>query len=315
MIKTVASVSLPVDEVLTIKKRRIQPEGKTKGMKRISIVTGIHGDELEGQYVCYELGKRIEAEFDKLTGIVDIYPAMNPLGIDSITRGIPAFDLDMNRLFPGNKEGNMTEYLASGIMKDVSGSDLVVDIHASNIYLTEIPQIRINELHEKELVPFAKKSNVDFVWVHGASTVLESTFAYSLNSTGTPCLVVEMGVGMRITKSYGDQMVDGIFSLMKELGIWSGKAPKVRKPIISKDYMDVSYLNATTGGLFIPQVNHWVELNEGDVIGEIVNPLTGEVLETVTSPVDGILFTIRDYPIVDEGSLVGRLLRKEVYSK
>ena len=51
MIKTVASVSLPVDEVLTIKKRRIQPEGKTKGMKRISIVTGIHGDELEGQYV------------------------------------------------------------------------------------------------------------------------------------------------------------------------------------------------------------------------------------------------------------------------
>lgn len=315
MIKTVASVSLPVDEVLTIKKRRIQPKGKTKGMKRISIVTGIHGDELEGQYVCYELGKRIEAEFDKLTGIVDIYPAMNPLGIDSITRGIPAFDLDMNRLFPGNKEGNMTEYLASGIMKDVSGSDLVVDIHASNIYLTEIPQIRINELHEKELVPFAKKSNVDFVWVHGASTVLESTFAYSLNSTGTPCLVVEMGVGMRITKSYGDQMVDGIFSLMKELGIWSGKAPKVRKPIISKDYMDVSYLNATTGGLFIPQVNHWVELNEGDVIGEIVNPLTGEVLETVTSPVDGILFTIRDYPIVDEGSLVGRLLRKEVYSK
>lgn len=315
MIKTIASVSLPVDEVLAIKKRRIEPKVKTKNMKRISIVTGIHGDELEGQYVCYELGRRIEEHLDKLTGIVDIYPAMNPLGIDSITRGIPAFDLDMNRLFPGNEDGNMTEYLASGIIKDVSGSDLVVDIHASNIYLTEIPQIRINELHEKELVPFAKKSNVDFIWVHGASTVLESTFAYSLNSTGTPCLVVEMGVGMRITKEYGDQMVDGIFSLMKELGIWSGRTPKVRKPIISKDYMDVSYLNATTGGLFIPRVNHWVELKEGDLIGEIVNPLTGAVLEKVLSPVDGILFTIRDYPIVDEGSLVGRLLRKEVYTK
>ena len=315
MIKKVASVELPVDEVLTIKKRRIMPNGKAKGLKRISVVTGIHGDELEGQYVCYELSKRIEAEFDKLNGIVDIYPAMNPLGIDSITRGIPAFDLDMNRLFPGDIEGNMTEYLAAEIIKDVSGSDLVVDIHASNIFLTEIPQIRINELNEKELVPFAEKSNVDFVWIHGASTVLESTFAYSLNSTGTPCLVVEMGVGMRITKEYGNQLVDGIFSLMKELGIWTGDVKAPRKPIISKDPDDVSYLNASTGGLFVQNVRHWEVLKKGDLIGQIINPLSGKVLEDVVSPVDGILFTIREYPIVDEGSLVGRLLRKEAYEK
>ena len=315
MIKNVASVELPVDEVLTIKKRRIAPEGKTKGLKRISVVTGIHGDELEGQYVCYELAKRIESEFENLAGIVDIYPAMNPLGIDSITRGIPAFDLDMNRLFPGNIDGNMTEYLAAEIIKDVSGSDLVVDIHASNIFLTEIPQIRINELNETELVPFAKKSNVDFVWIHGASTVLESTFAYSLNSTGTPCLVVEMGVGMRITKEYGNQLVDGIFSLMKELGIWTGQAATPREPIISKDPDDVSYLNASVGGLFIQHVRHWEKLKKGDLIGQIINPLSGKVLEDVISPVDGILFTIREYPIVDEGSLVGRLLRKEAYEK
>jgi len=313
MIKTVATVDLPVDETLSIKKRRIQPTGKIKGMKRISIVTGIHGDELEGQYVCFEVARRIAEAFDQLTGIVDIYPAMNPLGIDSITRGIPAFDLDMNRLFPGNIEGNMTEYLAAEIVKDVSGSDLVIDIHASNIYLTEIPQIRINELNEKELVPLAEEANVDFVWVHGASTVLESTFAYSLNSTGTPCLVVEMGVGMRITKEYGEQLTDGIFNLMKKMGIWAGEAKSSRKPIISKNPGDVSYLNASVGGLFIPKVHHWEELQEGDLIGQIIDPLSGEVLDNILSPVDGILFTIREYPIVDEGSLVGRLLRKEVY--
>lgn len=315
MIKTIASVGLPVDEVLSIKKRRIQPKKKGKGMKRISIVTGIHGDELEGQYVCYELAKRIKAQMENLTGIVDIYPAMNPLGIDSITRGIPAFDLDMNRLFPGNIDGNMTEYLAAEIIKDVSGSDLVIDIHASNIYLTEIPQIRINELHEKTLVPLAKEANVDFIWVHGASTVLESTFAYSLNSTGTPCLVVEMGVGIRITKEYGKQLTDGIMHLMEVLGIWQGKTELPRVPVISKDPMDVSYLNASVGGLFVPKVQHWEVLKKGDVIGEIIDPLKGKVLDEIVSPVDGILFTIREYPIVDEGSLVGRLLRKEAYEK
>lgn len=312
MISTIAKVILPVDEVLEIKKNRIVPSKVTNGMKRISIVTGIHGDELEGQYVCYELQRRINEDFESLKGIVDIYPAMNPLGIDSIERGIPAFDLDMNRLFPGNEDGNMTEYLAAEIIKDVSGSDLVMDIHASNIYLTEIPQIRINELNEKELVPLAQKSNVDFIWVHGASTVLEATFAYSLNCTGTPCLVVEMGVGMRITKTYGDQLVDGILNLMKEMGIWNGKTTEVRKPIISKNPDDVCFLNASTGGLFVPAVKHWQKLKKGDLIGQIIDPLSGAVLDDIYSPVNGILFTIRDYPIVDEGSLIGRLLREEV---
>ena len=91
-----------MDEVLEIRKNRIMPENPRDDMKRISVVTGIHGDELEGQYVCFELQRRIEQNKECLSGIVDIYPAMNPLGIDSITRGIPAFDLDMNRLFPGD---------------------------------------------------------------------------------------------------------------------------------------------------------------------------------------------------------------------
>lgn len=314
MVEIVTSVGLPVDEKLIIKKNRIVPDGGVdpEAMKRISIVTGIHGDELEGQYVCYELQRQIYEQKDKLLGIVDIYPAMNPLGIDSITRGIPAFDLDMNRLFPGNIDGNMTEYMAAGIMNDVAGSDCVLDIHASNIYLTEIPQIRINELHADMLLPLAIHANVDFIWVHGASTVLEATFAHSLNSIGTPVLVVEMGVGMRLTKEYGDQLVTGIFNLMKELGIWEGDTPEVREPVVSTDPDDVCYLNASASGLFVPEVKHGARLNKGDLVGRIVDPLLGEVLDEVRAPHEGMLFTIRDYPIVDEGSLMGRILREKV---
>ena len=301
-----------MDEVLEIRKNRMVPEHARGDMKRISVVTGIHGDELEGQYVCFELQRRIEQSKECLTGIVDIYPAMNPLGIDSITRGIPAFDLDMNRLFPGDIDGSMMEYVAARILEDVAGSDCVFDIHASNIYLTEIPQIRINELHQNILVSMAKEANVDFIWVHGASTVLESTFAYSLNNIGTPVLVVEMGVGMRITQRYGEQMVDGIFQLMKQMGIWKGEVNPVKKPIISRNPQDVCYLNASVGGVFIPTVQHGAKLKKNETIGRIVDPLRGTVLDEVQAPEDGMLFTIRDYPVVVEGSLMGRLLKKEV---
>ena len=309
MITTIASVEMPLDEKLRIQKNRITPLEGRDGGKRISIVTGIHGDELEGQYVCFELIRRIEENKELLTGTVDVYPAMNPLGIDSITRGIPAFDLDMNRIFPGNKEGSMTEYIADRIVKDLKGSDICIDIHASNIYLTEVPQVRINELHKDMLLPYAKELNVDFIWVHGANTVLESTLAHSLNSTGTPTLVVEMGVGMRITKEYGQQLVEGILHLMSVLGIWQGETNTPRTPVIADDNDDVCFLNASVSGVFLQDARHWTRLHKGEHIGDIIHPLTGKVLERMESPVDGLLFTIRVYPIVDEGSLIGRILK------
>lgn len=312
MITTVVEAGLPVNESLEIRKMCMEPDRGNNG-KRISIVTGIHGDELEGQYVCYRLSNYIREHRDCLKGTVDIYPALNPFGIDSITRGIPAFDLDMNRIFPGNTEGDMNEYLAAEILKDVAGSDLVLDIHASNIFLTEIPQIRINELHQEKLVPYAAETNVDLIWIHGASTVLESTFAHSLNSVGTPTLVVEMGVGMRITKEYGEQLFRGILHLMRNMGIWEGEDYAVRKPVISSGQEDVCFLNAPSSGIFLKDREHGVFLQEGELIGTIVNPLSGEIISKIEAPIDGWLFTIREYPVVNEGSLIGRILKKEIY--
>ena len=108
MCEIVASIPLAVNENLIIQKRRIQ-NGKSK--TRLSLVTGTHGDELEGQYLAYMVGSYIDEHIEQLDGIVDIYPALNPMGIDSITRGIPMFDLDMNRVFPGTKRGTMVEVM------------------------------------------------------------------------------------------------------------------------------------------------------------------------------------------------------------
>ena len=200
MIETVVASALPVDEMMRIEKNRLEPDHPVERPKRIVIVTGTHGDELEGQFCCYEIIRRIKEHKEYLNGIVDVFPALNPLGIDTITRGIPKFDLDMNRIFPGNLDGSLAEYTAYQVIEDIKGADLCVDIHSSNIFLREIPQIRINEETADRLVPLALKMNVDYIWIHAAATVLESTLAHSLKKAGVPTLVAEMGVGMRITK-------------------------------------------------------------------------------------------------------------------
>ena len=122
MIKNVVSICLPVAEKAVIRKNRILPAGlsekeaESRHLPRICVVTGTHGDELEGQYVCFRLNRILAENPQFVSGIVDIYPAVNPLGIDSITRGIPRFDLDMNRIFPGDAKGTTEEVIAAKII-------------------------------------------------------------------------------------------------------------------------------------------------------------------------------------------------------
>lgn len=315
MITTLVSTELPLDEKFLIRKNVLT---NGNGGKRFCIVTGTHGDELEGQMVCYLVAKRIKEHLDCLNGTVEIYPALNPLGIDTIQRGVPNFDLDMNRVFPGDKDGTMVEQTAHVIIDDLKGADMVIDVHSSNLYLRETPQVRINVLHEETLVPMARLLNVDFIWIHDSATVLEATLAYSLNSTGTPCLVAEMGVGERINHKMCSRFVNGVFRLMKEMGMWIGdtdEATAAAEPIVCKGDR-VEFLNAEASGVFITDLKCGIVVAEGETIGQIVDPLRGEVLSDVKSPCEGFLFTIRAYPIVYEGSLMARIYRiKEATSQ
>lgn len=306
MIQTVVQVDLPVGERLTIQKNHITPDGK-EGGPRLCVVTGTHGDELEGQYVAWQLARMLDEHREHLTGTVDIYPALNPLGISTIYRGLPNFDLDMNRIFPGGQDSSMYEYVSSAIIEDLKGADLCIDIHASNIFLRELPQVRISQETAPQLLPLAQHLNMNLVWIHSAATVLQSTLAHSLNSTGTPTLVVEMGVGMRITREYGEQLIHGIFSVMSHLGIWSESVSPVAPPIVSSDG-HVGFVNANESGIFLPGAAHMDRVKAGQELGVVADPLTGQVREVLKSPVSGLLFTLREYPVVYSGSLIARVL-------
>lgn len=251
--------------------------------------------------------KKINQKKEKLRGIVDIYPALNPLGIDSVSRGIPMFELDMNRIFPGSRDAAMTENVAADIIEDIMGSDLCIDIHSSNVFLKEALQVRISNENEKNLLPYAKLLNTDLIWIHESVTVLEATLGHSLNSMRVPTLVVEMGVGMRITKEYGDHLIDGIFRLMIELGIWEEEPILIGNPIISTQG-EVKVIHAQHSGVFVKEIEHKECVCEGEIIGNIINGLTGEIEEVITAPSDGIVFTLREYPIVYTGSLIARIV-------
>jgi hypothetical protein len=281
---------------------------------RVAITSGIHGDELEGLYVCHRLASWLEElakqRPDALLGQVELYPALNPLGLDTLRRAVPIYDVDLNRNFPGHPEGLLPHRLADAAMRALDGAALVVDIHASNVFLREIPQVRIARAFEDALVPLARGMNLDLVWVHEASTVLENTIAHSLNARGVPCLVVEMGVGMRVTPAFAEQVAIGILHAWRALGVLAEDVELetlTHAPLVAHDG-NVHYLNAEVSGLFVPTAAHWMAVGARQLLGRIVSPLRGDVLAEVRSPVEGVLFTLREYPLVYEGSLLARIM-------
>ena len=63
--------------------------------------------------------------------------------------------------------------------------------------------------------------------------------------------------------------------------------------------------------MFIPAASHWTDVRRGELLGRIVSPFRGDILSEVRSPVDGILFTLREYPLVYEGSLMARVMARK----
>ena len=308
MKQTVFTAMLPIGERLVVQKNRIGGVGRHG--PRVAIVTGMYGDELEGQYVAYDLARRLNERPSDLKGTVDVYPALNPLGLSSHERGVPQFDIDLERTFPGNSDGSLTEVLADAVFHDILGARACVVIHSSDASVREMTQVRIDEYDSSELVRLASLLNPRIIWTHVDQGAARPTLARALNERGCPTVVVETGAGASIDKDSGVWLVEGILRLLEDLQVWTGPTIALPYPRIVRGG-SVAVLMASDPGLFLPHVEHGERVVQSDVIGVVVDPLEGAVRSEVRAPRNGLVFSLRDYPVVYPGSLLARILEEE----
>lgn len=305
MIGTVFSAALPMGESLVVQRNRIV--GMHKVGPRIALVTGMHGNELVGQYVTYELTRRLTKDIRNLTGVVDIYPALNPLGLSVRSHGVPQFDIDLDRTFPGNPDGNLTEALAAAVLADIAGATACIIVQSSDEFVQEISQARIDEKNTRVLARLASLLNLRLVWVQQPTTSLQSTLAHALNMQGTPALVIKMGSDMRQAENESAWFVEGILRLLGELNAWSGPTIALPDPRVSGG-ADITTMLGEEPGLFLPRTECGATVRRGQTIGLVADPLQGMVRQELKAPCDGLLFALRTYPVVYPGSLIARIL-------
>ena len=312
-ISAVASIAMPIGETWTVSRCRYRSDDGAG--KRLCLTTGIHGDEMMGQLVVYGVARRIMEQPQHLHGTVDIYPMLNPQGLDIGERHIPsATRLDMNRAFPGTHDGTALESMCRHIMDDLLGADLVIDVHASTLQRSELHQVRIHESTAAAMMQDAKDLCPQLIWVIPNRAAFNASLTGALNAGGTPALILEADERRRRPHITTPRVIEGIFCKMKAMGMWTGETnPPACADNIPCVQDDVNLCRATCRfpGMYVPEDCIGLEVKKGQKLGVIIDALRGEMLEEILSPADGLVFSQRSYSVVYPGTELARLGRKE----
>jgi len=312
-ISAVASIKMPIGENWTVSRCRYASEDGAE--KRVCLATGIHGDERMGQLVVYDVARRIKNAPEHLHGVVDIYPMLNAIGLDIGERMVPsATKLDMNRAFPGNPDGTALESICHAVMQDMKGADLVLDIHTSSQITSELYGVRLHEQDADAMIPAAGALCPQSIWVLPDRAPYNATLTGALTVEGTHAMVLMVDERRLRSQMVVDEVVDGIFCKLSEMGMWTGEtkdAPAAHSIPCMWDATDVCRVTCTRPGMYVPREVIGNVVKEGDVLGTIFDALDGEAVETVVAPESGLVFTQRRYSGVYPGTLIARICRKE----
>jgi predicted deacylase len=243
----------------------------------LCLTGAIHGDELNG----IEMVRRVvyELEPEKLHGMVIGVPIVNLLGFSRNSRYLPD-RRDLNRYFPGNAHGSVASRLANTFFKDIIvHCNILVDLHTGSFYRTNIPQLRAD---------MSKPQVAEFVRLFGDIPVLNSAGnANSLRAAavraGIPTVTLEAGEPMRLQSDMVEVGVDAITTLMAKngmysrLSIWTKPAPAFYRS---------AWVRSNASGILLSSMELGAEVEAGDVLGAVNNPITNEQ-NTILSPYEG----------------------------
>lgn len=312
-ITDIASVKMPIGETWTVSRCRYSSNDGAAA--RVCLATGIHGNERMGQLVVYDVARRIKAQPEHLHGTLDVYPMLNAIGLDIGERMVPtATKLDMNRAFPGMQNGTALESICYAIVEDMKDADLVVDIHTSSQITSELYGVRVHERHADVMIPGAAALCPEVIWVLPDKPIHNASLSGALTQADTHAVVIMVDERRLRTQKAVDQVVEGIFCKLREMGIWTGEAkaaPASESIPCMWDEKDICRVTCKHPGMFVPNEVNGSCVCAGDVLGTIFNALEGEPVETVVAPEDGLVFTQRRYSAVYPGTLIARLCRKE----
>ena len=268
----------------------------------LAITAAIHGDELNGMSIIHHLAygddhisetKDDRIEPAKLKGTLIMLPMLNPEGVLLGTRETPD-GRDMNRIFPGKKDGNQAQRIAHTIFEAIiKYADYLIDIHTA-------PWTRDNVTHVR--ADFENSECKDLARAFGTPIVLHSTGVHGTlrkeaTDAGCPAILLETGTSNSFKIENVRLGVRGVLNAISHLGMVENKIVEPEYRVLVKKSR---WIRSPRGGLLHVLVNGGDLVYKGDILAHITDPF-GSKVNDIISTCTGLVVGLATRPLVRSG--------------
>ena len=266
--------------------------GKEDG-PTLFISSTIHGDEING----IEITRRLLASsaLKKICGTLIVIPVVNIFGFNDRSRYLPD-RRDLNRCFPGLKNGSLTSQLAYKFMQEiVVKSDFGIDLHTGAFHRCNHPQVRA-DISDEATFEMAKAFGAPVLI---GSNLRDGSLRAAVTGENIPMILFEAGEALRFDEKNIQIGVEGILNVMRSIGMIAAKPSKFiqNKIFIARSS---SWVRAPHSGIHVTQQKLGKMVKKGDLLGEISNPF-GDHKTLVKAHENGMIIGMSMLPLANKG--------------
>jgi predicted deacylase len=254
------------------------------------LTAAIHGDELNGTRIVREI---LSAGIPLIKGSLICLPVVNVFGFERNSRYLPD-RRDLNRSFPGHKEGSLAARMAHTLFREVvSRCDYGIDFHTAAAN-------RINFPHVRGDLKIPGMSKVAFAF--GCELVLDRkgvlhTLRRTASKNSCPTILYEAGEVFKFEPGSVRIGVRGVFNVLKALGMIEGE---LREPAYQTTVERDTWVRSPAGGLLRFHVSPGEIVRKGTPLATC-EPLFSGQGAVILSPVSGIVMGMTTLPAVKPG--------------
>ena len=264
----------------------------------VGISAGIHGEEATGVEIVYQFLKT--QDLAGLAGRLLVMPVANPFSYAAVSRGTPIDMMNLNRVFPGNAGGHLTEQIAHKMVEDfLKQLDVYVDLHAGG----STPTVDYVYIINAEQLSRAFGSRL----LYRPKETLNGTSISVTRELGIRSVVVELGGGRVDQREYVARGIAGLLNVLRTVEALPGKATPPPAQTVLREIVTV---RPHHGGLLLPEVTAvGGEVRGGQVLGRVVSPYSMEELEVIRCPFErGVVVLTHLVPSVVEPGIYGFMI-------
>jgi predicted deacylase len=286
--------------------------GKLDG-PRVWIEGCIHGEEYGGAAAIINFMHSLDPS--RLGGTLIAVPVTNPASFNFRSRVSSIDGQNLNRVFPGNRNGSHSLQLAAALADAFEeNADFLLDLHSGGIGI-EVPFFVIyhdaggREVDERSKW-FAKRVGTDTIWRATEPDGFGGMVQAEALRRGIPALTLECGGG-NFTETHMRNYRTAIEGFCCATGLMEGSPPVFdRYTLLSKGV----FLHNREGGLFQRSCQLGDILEKGTLMARMID-VYGDIVEEIRCPADsGFVGALRvPYYPVHAGEIVGEIIQVEGY--